>query len=149
MAAEVEQVSVTFLEPLKTVHETRSEEIFGMIALQQPSTTSLTVAFSSSIRHRDPRQAHKQSPEVCYHRSIQSEETNVEHQHHQTCHSIRRQASIVQPFPSCMHSYTPTRGLDLAPRLRCKRTSDRLSSGPKHRNSMGRHQGHLRATCRC
>jgi hypothetical protein len=29
MAAEIEQVSVSFLEPLKTVHETRSEEVFS------------------------------------------------------------------------------------------------------------------------
>ena len=29
MAVEIDQVSVAFLEPLKTVHETRSEEIFS------------------------------------------------------------------------------------------------------------------------
>jgi hypothetical protein len=29
MAAETEQSALSFLEPLKTVHETRSEEVFG------------------------------------------------------------------------------------------------------------------------
>lgn len=59
------QIVVSFLEPLKTVHETRSEEVFGMSCI--PHLRVVQVADqhpSPSIRRRDPCQIDQQGLEV-------------------------------------------------------------------------------------
>jgi len=58
-----EQVRFT-LEPLKTLHETRSDEQFGTIPSLLLCLLLLTLRPSPSIRHRDSGQAYEQGTEV-------------------------------------------------------------------------------------
>ena len=66
MADEIEQVILPFLEPLKTVHETRSEEVFSMYCLPEAFVYVADHLTSSSVRRRDPCQADKQGAQVSF-----------------------------------------------------------------------------------